>query len=234
MKPTPARVAAVIFDLDGTLADTFDYMVSCFAPTLEPLLHQRLTRAEIVPLFGPGAGTEYQILDQLAGKHVPELYPHYQQLYDANLGSMTLFPGIAEAIAVCREVKIKLGLMTGKGRPSAIATLTHFGLIDAFDVIITGDEATRPKPDPMGVQLALDALQVPARAAIFIGDSRADVLAGQAAGTRTVLGAWHNPTDAAEVAALYHPDVVLPTGHALAAWLRATLAPPSGEAGEGK
>lgn len=221
---TTMRPTAVIFDLDGTLADTFDYMIECFAATLAPRLGKQLSRADIVPLFGPGAGTEYQILDQLAGTHVPELYPRYQQMYDANLGTMHLFPGIAEAIEVCRAAEVKLGLMTGKGRPSAIATLTHFGIVTAFDVIITGDEATRPKPDPMGVLLALESVQRPATQAIFIGDSRADVLAGKAAGTRTVLGAWHNPADAAEVAALFHPDVVIATGHALADWLRSTLA----------
>lgn len=217
------RPAAVIFDMDGTIVDSFDYMVEMFAETLEEQLGRRLRRDEVVATFGPGAGTEYQIIDGFAGTPSPDLHRRYQARYDASLEQLHLFPGIAEAVALCRDAGVKLALMTGKGRPSAVATLRHFGLLASFAAIITGDEATRPKPDPMGVNLAMAELGADPATTAFIGDSRADIGAGQAAGVRTVLAAWHLPDDAAEVAALYHPDLVLATGQDLVAWLHAAL-----------
>jgi pyrophosphatase PpaX len=217
------RPTAVIFDMDGTIIDSFDYMTEIFALTLEEQLGRRLTRAEVVGTFGPGAGTEYDIIDGFAGGPSPELHRRYQEHYDAALDQLQLFPGIAEAVTLCYDAGLPVALMTGKGRPSAVATLRHFDLLEYFTAIVTGDEAIRPKPDPMGVELALAEMGAVAATTIFIGDSRADIGAGRAAGVRTILAAWHQPDDAAEVAALYHPDLVLARSEDLASWLRAAL-----------
>lgn len=221
--PEHRRLAAVIFDLDGTLVDTISYMAEGMALALAPRLGRRVTHAEFLAQIGPGAGTEQQIMRTLGGVDDPAAYAQFLGWYAREHAQVRLFPGVADAIAVCQQAGVPLGIMTGKGRATAEITLRAVGLIDAFAVIVTGDEATRPKPDPLGLTLALAALDVDPALTVFCGDTRADVLAGQAAGTQTGLCAWHHPADAAEVVARFHPDQVFTTGAELAAWLRDAL-----------
>jgi pyrophosphatase PpaX len=217
------RPAAIVFDLDGTLADTFDHMVECFVVALEPRLGRRLSAAEIIAQFGPGSGTERIIIDYFAGGDDPESLERYYACYAADHNRVQLFPGIADALTICHDAGIPLGLMTGKGRATTEITLAKLGIRERFAVIVTGDEATRPKPDPMGPLLTLAGLRVAPASAIFVGDTRSDALGSRAAGMRAILAAWNNPADATYVAATYHPDAVFHTGVAFAAWLRELL-----------
>lgn len=222
--PEKRRLAAVIFDLDGTLVDTIAFMADGMALALEARLGRRITLDEFLAQIGPGAGTEQHILRTLGGGDDPAAYAQFLDWYAREHVRVQLFPGMAAAIRLCQQAGVPLGIMTGKGRATAEITLREVGLLEAFAVIVTGDEATRPKPDPLGLHIALAALAVDPRATLFCGDTRADVLAGQAAGTLTGLCAWHHPTDAAEVAARFHPDQVFATGDDLVAWLHGALA----------
>ncbi len=71
-----------------------------------------------------------------------------------------------------------------------LRSLAHVGLQDAFDIVITADDTTRHKPDPMPVQQALRTLGVPPQRALFVGDSTHDMRAGSAAGTFTGAALW--------------------------------------------
>jgi len=217
------RPELIIFDLDGTLADTFNHMAESLAYALEPVLGRRIPAEEVFSHFGPGAGTEQIIIHKYVGAEGSAVYERYSDYYNQHHEQMPLFPGIEECIAICRASTAQLALMTGKGRRTAEMTLQHRGIIDAFDVIVTGDEATCPKPDPMGVNMILAELQIAPTATMFIGDTRSDVLAGKNAGTYIGLVTWNNPIDAAQVAELYHPDIVFQTGFEMADWLRTIL-----------
>jgi pyrophosphatase PpaX len=217
-----SRPDAVIFDLDGTLANTFSYMLECFASALEPDLGRNISREEMLAQFQLGF-TEPVIINELSGFDNPAAAERYFAGYAAAHDRVQLFPGVADALAACHAAGVKLGVMTGKSRLTAELTLRQLEVRDYFGVVVSGDEATRPKPDPMGLRLALSALAVAPEHAIFVGDTRADVRAARAAGTGAVLCAWNNPDDAAEVAALYPPDAIFASGDDLAEWLRKLL-----------
>ena len=216
------RPDAIVFDLDGTLADTFSLMADGFAVALEPRLGRRVTYTEVTEKF-IGGGTERQILDEFVGYEDPEALQRYLAFYADQHHTVTLFPGIADALAACAATHLPLGLMTGKGRATAEITLAKLGIRHYFDVVITGDEATRPKPDPMGPLLALAALGIAPERSLFIGDTRADVRAGQVAGMHTIVVGWNNRHEAEETVALYHPDAAFYDSIEFSAWLRTLL-----------
>ncbi len=220
--PITSRPDAVIFDLDGTLADTFAYMLECFAAAMEPDLGRRISREDMLAQFQLGF-TEPVIINTLSGFDNPAAAERYFAGYAAGHDRVQLFPGVADALAVCHAADVKLGVMTGKSRITAELTLKQLGVRDYFSVVVSGDEATRPKPDPMGLRIALTALDIVPEHAIFVGDTRADVRAARAAGMGSILAAWNDPADAAEVAALYPPDAVFASGDELAEWLRDLL-----------
>lgn len=182
MEP-PAQ--ALIIDLDGTLADTFPAMQAAYCHAVG----RDVSTEELLALFGPGAGTEAQILTTLGAPSSAALDSWYARYRDAH-AELTCFPGMQDVLAEARRRELKTGMLTGKGRRSTLITLDALGVTPLLDVVITGDEAPAPKPDPRGILLALAQLGVPPARAVYIGDSLADGGAARAAGCRFAAALW--------------------------------------------
>lgn len=87
--------------------------------------------------------------------------------------------------------------------------LVRASLEDAFDVVVGADDVTHPKPHPEPVQVALERLGASASDAVFVGDSRHDLVSGRAAGVKTAAALW-GPFDRSHLADL-EPDYWLET-----------------------
>lgn len=196
----------LIFDLDGTLADTLPLIYEAFNDALGPELGRSLSPEEIRSLFGPPdnavirAVVEPDRQDAAIERYVSTYQERHHEL-------VQLFDGIAELIEEAHAAGMRLAVVTGKSRATALMTLEILGVLDDFDVIYAGDDVDRPKPDPMALQMALDDLahDEPARA-VMIGDSAADVIAGKAAGVSTIGVLWGSPDHDALLGA--GPDLV--------------------------
>ena len=153
---------AAIFDLDGTLADTFGVVISSYVAATREYLGRDLTREEVIARFGP---TEHQMLR----KDVPaEMYDravaHFRQCYrDNHTRLVRIFEGIPEMLQALKERGIPMAIMTGKGRDTADITLASLGWTTLFQSVVTGDESPRAKPAPDGVLMAAHALGVDAK-----------------------------------------------------------------------
>lgn len=85
---------------------------------------------------------------------------------------------------------MQTGIFTGKARRSLDISLKALDMDELFDVIITGDDVIKPKPDPEGLLKALSLLEVENSDAICIGDSDADIIAGVKANVYTIGVQW--------------------------------------------
>jgi HAD superfamily hydrolase (TIGR01549 family) len=97
-------------------------------------------------------------------KHKPQLFTQARPLLDA-LSS-----------------RYSLGLVTSGSRDRVLRDLASTGIGDYFEVIITGDDISNPKPDPEGLLIALERLAIEPRQALYVGDAREDCLMAEAAG----------------------------------------------------
>lgn len=176
---------AFLIDLDGTLADTFAAMQGAFST----VAGREIDADELLTHFGPGAGTEAAILHALGVPDAEALERWYQQ-YGAAHTDLQCFPGMRESLLQARERGLKSGLLTGKGRRSTMITLDALRVTDLLDAIVTGDDTPAPKPDPGGLLLLLERLQVPPARAVYVGDSLADAGAARAAGARVAAALW--------------------------------------------
>jgi pyrophosphatase PpaX len=179
----PAR--ALVIDLDGTLADTLAAMQGAFSA----VAGRDIGVDELLELFGPGAGTEAGILATLGAPDAASLERWYDH-YGAAHADLAVFPGMRETLEGARARGLRTGMLTGKGRRSTLITLAALGVTDLLEVVVTGDEAPAPKPDPGGLLLALATLNVPPDRAVYIGDSLADAGAARAAGARIAAALW--------------------------------------------
>ena len=182
-------VAGVLFDLDGTLIDTFDLYLESYRRALEPYLGYR---PEIGEIAARGPASERRFLDEwLGAERGAECHAamcrHYQELHGA-LGEGP-YDGVREMLAALRAAGYPLGIVTGKGRRAWEVTESALGL-GPFGVVVTDDDVSAPKPDPEGLLAAARALGMDPAALLYVGDSTGDLRAGRAAGMRVAAALW--------------------------------------------
>jgi len=199
-------VKAILFDLDGTLVDTFEMIVGAFNAAISPVTGKSYSDAEVIARFGI---PDSQMIRRELSSHPNDVADRAVEVYHAyyaqNHGSVCVFPGIGELLAELKRRGVPMGVMTGKGVRSARITLEALGLADTFGAVVTGEDVARQKPEPDGPVEAARQLAIAPAECAFVGDSPADVGAGKAAGMVTVVAGWH-PVYLEEVRKL-GPDV---------------------------
>jgi len=187
---------ALIFDVDGTLAETEDLHRRAFNRAFaqlglpwhwEPALYADLLKvmggkerlAHYIEMAHPG-----EAADLLA--RLPEIHDLKTQFYGALVadGALPLRPGVARLIAEARSAGVKLAVATTTTRPNVDALVAaNFAPGERpFDVIAAGDEAARKKPAPDVFLLALERLGVAAEDAVAFEDSAAGIRSALDAG----------------------------------------------------
>lgn len=186
--PTP-QPSAVLFDLDGTLIDTFRLYLESYRRALEPYLGRAVTDEEIVARK-PSAERRF-LEDWVGAERVAECHDamcgHYAGLHRA-MGDGP-YDGVREMLAALRSAGLPLGIVTGKGRRAWEVTEADLAL-GPWAVAITEDDAPLPKPHPGGLLAAAEALKLAPRDIVYVGDSAGDIEAGHAAGMRTAAALW--------------------------------------------
>src|SRR3569833_1791340 len=110
---TMKNIKGVIFDLDGTLADTLPLCVQAFRQSIEPLTSRPLTETKIIATFGP---SEEGTIMALAPRHYEQGVASYLQYYET-LHDMCPepFEDIRELLSFLKDLGIRVAMVTGKG-----------------------------------------------------------------------------------------------------------------------
>lgn len=188
-----SKVRAVLFDLDGTLADTSPDMTDALNEllirhnknTLEYELVRKNTSRGSIAMIELGFG------GPLEEKHGLKLRDEFLQIYANMLCNKTkLFPGVAELLDFLDQTKIPWGIVTNK--PSRLAEPLIQELDIAYRAIcaVSGDALSRRKPSPDQLFHAANILGVDGADCIYMGDDPRDVEAGKAAKMKTAVAAY--------------------------------------------
>lgn len=181
-------IKAVIFDFDGTLADTLPVCFLAFESVFKKFDDREVTSEEIKAMFGP---SETGIIRENLNNNHDEAIELYYEIYREQ--HENLVQNNEDINTLLRKLKTtgyKLGIVTGKARRSLDISLDCLRLDEFFDVIITGDDVEFPKPHPEGIYKALEYLDVLPEEAVFLGDSDADIMAGKQANVFTIGVHW--------------------------------------------
>ncbi|OZB97716.1 HAD family hydrolase [Paenibacillus sp. XY044] len=203
---TKRPIRAVLFDFDGTLADTLPLSFYAFQEVFRKHTAKEYSREEIVAWFGP---TEEGIIGQVLNSHesLPEAIDDYYRIYEAYHDRMLSLSGeIRGMLNQLQDMSISMGIITGKSRRSLDISSAKLAMGSYFTVGFAGDELIRPKPDREGIDRAMAVLGVAPEETLFIGDSHADMAAGRAAGTRIGGAMWFETVQSQDL--LPVPDYV--------------------------
>jgi N-acetyl-D-muramate 6-phosphate phosphatase len=186
-------LSAVLFDLDGTLADT--------APDLGFALNRLLERYDRptfpIELLRPQASHGARGLLQIGFGVRPndpfydELRDEFLQLYRENLCRETvLFPGVQELLTELERRDIPWGIVTNKPKRFTDPLILELHLAHRAACVVSGDSYARPKPFPDPLLGAAQELKVEPDEIVYVGDDERDMQAGLAAGMRVVVASY--------------------------------------------
>ncbi len=189
--PTPllhGRVRAILFDLDGTLIDTVELILSSFRYATstvfgKPLADETLMRNVGVPLA--------QQMQEISPEHADELLRVYREHNAAMHDSMIAeYPGTREALEELQALGLPMAVVTSKSTAMTRRGLEVFDLERFFEAVVTADDVELHKPDPYPLKRAAGHIGVPVERCLYLGDSPHDITAALAAGSVSAAALW--------------------------------------------
>lgn len=194
MKPVThlSRPRAVLFDLDGTLADTAPDLAAAanklqIARGLEPTPYALLR-----PVASAGArgliGAAFGVTPN--DESYEDLRIGFLDNYAASIASNSrLFDGIAILLERLNQYKLQWGIVTNKAARFTDLLVPQIGLQKA-ECVISGDTTSHSKPHPAPLLEAARRLNLSPQDCWYVGDDLRDIQAGQAADMRTIAAGW--------------------------------------------
>ncbi len=169
--------SCVLFDLDGTLLDS-DFMIA-------------LTMHELYKLYRPGFKPHLRDMLYFSGpplidtmrEEFPGQDPEFMRRQFVERSpkyyedTVCLYRGAKEFLLSLKDKGTKLALVTNKAKGATFLSLRLTGLENVFDAVVSGDDVSRPKPDPEPLRKALSLLGAKPEDSLYIGDSEYDELA---------------------------------------------------------
>ncbi len=220
------RLEAVLFDLDGTLADTLPDLAGALEAVARETGAGTVDEARLQPLVS--RGTRAMLASVFAHESDHARLDHarrrFLERYREGVAVRTrLFPGMDAVLDTIERRGGRWGVVTNKHAWLTEPLLEALGLRRRAACVVSGDSAAHPKPHPAPLLLACERLSIAPGAAAYVGDSRSDVESGRAAGMVTLSAGWgyFDPDDPPES---WGADVGAGTPGDLLDWVRSALA----------
>ena len=182
-------IKLIIFDFDGTLADTYELIIKTNQAAMEamdyPVRDEEAIRATIGLPLEAGIRALYPDLPEEA---LPQWCATYRRIFDVykNQYLPVLFPEVKETLEWLRDKGFVLTVASSRQSVSLNAFLRDLGILPCFRYVLGADNVSRAKPDPEPVLKTLRDLGYSAGKTLVVGDMPVDILMGSRAGAGTV------------------------------------------------
>ena len=186
-------IQTVLFDLDGTFADTAPDLAHALNQTLAAHHEPTLTVEQIRPAVSHGGKALIEL-----GFKISDSNPGFEPLrlellefYKQDIATHTiLFDGINALIEQLPLLGISWGIVTNKPGWLTDPLMSALGISDQACSIVSGDTLAQRKPDPEPLLYAAKQCGIAAEACLYIGDAERDIVAGKRANMRTMVARY--------------------------------------------
>ncbi|MDX1342189.1 MAG: HAD-IA family hydrolase [Reinekea sp.] len=190
MNNSQRSVQAIVFDLDGVLIDSLAVMKQALSLALvEVYPHQTF---DIDALFN-----EYRRFLGLGFKQImrnlnltEDMYEPFRKYSRAMAHEVLLYDGVKELLECCAARQLPLAIATGKDSERTLELLQSRNIGHYFSQVYASDTVAQPKPAPDMVLLFSEYTQIKPEQLLMVGDARADIQCGLAAGCQTAVARW--------------------------------------------
>jgi phosphoglycolate phosphatase len=184
-----SRPASVLFDLDGTLADTAPDLAFSLNHALRHFGAEPLPYAQIRAAVSHGTDA---MLRLAFGESPSEPQRHLLlETYAVHLCRETrLFPGMEQVLETLEQLEIPWGIVTNKPAYLTDPLVQALGLWSRAACVISGDTLPHSKPHPAPILHACQLAGAGPSRSLYLGDAQRDIQAGKAAGTRTLTALY--------------------------------------------
>lgn len=181
---------AVLFDLDGTLLDTYDLILASFRYATSAVLGTTIPDDVLMRKVGQPLAVQMEDFteDSVVQRELLRVYREHNALVHDDL--VGVFPGTIPLLESLRSTGIPMGIVTSKRHATAMQGLSRFELEGFFEFLIGSDDWPEHKPHPGPVMQGCDRLGLSCDQCLYVGDSPFDIQAGNAAGCMTAAALW--------------------------------------------
>ncbi len=180
-------IDTIIFDFDGVLVDTAKDIATAANFTLKQLGLPEQPLENVRAAIGSGAEAMLRrLLGGLSETYLSQALPIFSQKYSEVYRDETeLYPGVRKGLERLKSEGIRMSIATNKRGPLTLGILEKVGMLNYFPVVIGPEAIHNRKPHPEALLKILDHYAADSSRALMVGDTAADIQAGQAAGAYT-------------------------------------------------
>ncbi len=191
-EPDPStRSRAVLFDLDGTLVDSFPGIAAAYHATLEELGLGDRDDAEIAAFIGPPIQVVLAEHFGLRGTRLDQGVQFFRRHYGGSgLLRFSAYPGVDTMLGALRDEGLRLCIATSKLRSMALEVVGHAGWADTFDVVGGAHPGGTPSRKREVIEWTLGHLPPGTEVTAMVGDRADDIVGGRDLGVPGIGVTW--------------------------------------------
>lgn len=182
------KYKTILFDLDGTLLDTNELIISSFLYTLEQYYPGKYDREHILPHMGKILSDQMALFGPDNVEALVDTYRKYNiEMHDEMVRE---FPHVVEVVKELAERGVQMAVVTSKQITTTLMGLEKYGLTPYMQALVCHGDTVEHKPHPAPVLLAMEKLNADPDTTLMVGDSTFDLDAAHAAGIAAAGVRW--------------------------------------------
>lgn len=181
------RIGSVLFDVDGTLLDTTEFILSAYEHALGVMELPIPTREHIGRTVGAPLEEIYEGFAPGRAEEGIELHRAYQR---DRVSQVPAFPGAVKVLTLLKDAGIPVAAVTSRSNRTSVKTLEAAKIDHLLDAIVSAEDAPALKPDPAPLRRAHELLGFPEGPVVMVGDAHQDIEAGKAFSATTVAATY--------------------------------------------
>jgi len=186
----------LIFDFDGTLADTNEGIVRSYQETFRCNGWPVPTREKITSSIGLALKDAFKLINgELTEDALEEFRLSYRSLFrEIAYPLIDAFPGTKETLETLKREGYRMSIATSRSHVSLEDLARQIGVIDYFESLVGAEDVEHHKPAPDLVNAIMEKYKLDPKEVLVIGDAVFDILMGHGAGCKACAAAWGNQT----------------------------------------
>ena len=209
-------IRTILFDFDGTLADTNQLITQSHLHVLNKYFPGKYCENSVKQFNGPSLAEVYgELLPDKAELAIQEYRTFNEEQHDLLIKS---FPNVHSSLEILKSQGIEMAIVSTKLQKMVQRGLKSLDIKDFFSVVLGGDDYQNSKPDPEALFLAMSRLNAGVESTIMVGDNWHDIQAATNAGVRSVFVEWSEKS--LDEIQPYQPNKTVASMQELVEWVK--------------